>query len=80
MATTSLWRIKGNLGRVVDYVDNPEKTENPERITSTSQTLDDVIEYASREEATNLKKLVKGINIDPAKAREQIPGACLHPS
>ena len=72
MATTSLWRIKGNLGRVVDYVDNPEKTKNPERIASTSQTLDDVIEYASREEATNLKKLVKGINIDPEKAREQM--------
>lgn len=72
MATTSLWRIRGNLGRVVDYVDNPEKTGNPERITATGQTLDDVIAYASREEATNLKQLVKGINLDPAKAREQM--------
>ena len=26
MATTSLWHIKGNLGDLIDYVENPEKT------------------------------------------------------
>ena len=72
MATTSLWRVTRRLDHMVDYVENPEKTENPERATSTDQTLDDVIAYASREEATNPKQLVKGINIDPANAREQM--------
>jgi len=28
MATTSIWRVKGWLGKVVIYVENPEKTEN----------------------------------------------------
>ena len=72
MATTSLWRVTRRLDHMVDYVENPKKTENPERAASTGQTLDDVIAYASREEATNLKQLVKGINIDPANAREQM--------
>lgn len=26
MATTSLWRIKGRLGNVISYIENPEKT------------------------------------------------------
>ena len=29
MATTSLWRIKGKLGKVIDYIENPEKTLTP---------------------------------------------------
>ena len=29
MATTSIWRVNGWLGKVVIYVENPEKTTNP---------------------------------------------------
>ena len=29
MATTSIWRVNGWLGKVVIYVENPDKTENP---------------------------------------------------
>ena len=29
MATTSIWRVKGWLGKVVIYAENPEKTANP---------------------------------------------------
>lgn len=29
MATTSIWSVKGWLGKVVIYVENPEKTRNP---------------------------------------------------
>ena len=75
MATTSLWAIRGYMGTVIDYVENPGKTENPERITrgeKASETLDDVISYAGREEATNLKQLVYGMNVDPDHAREQM--------
>lgn len=28
MATTSIWRVKGWLGKVVIYVENPDKTSN----------------------------------------------------
>lgn len=28
MATTSIWAVKGWLGKVVLYIENPEKTEN----------------------------------------------------
>lgn len=30
MATTSIWSVKGWLGKVVIYVENPDKTTNPE--------------------------------------------------
>ena len=26
MATTAIWKVKGNLGRVVGYAANPDKT------------------------------------------------------
>ena len=26
MAVTAIWKVKGNLGRVVDYAANPDKT------------------------------------------------------
>ena len=29
MATTSIWRVNGWLGKVLIYVENPDKTENP---------------------------------------------------
>ena len=29
MAVTSIWRVKGWLGKVVVYVENPDKTTNP---------------------------------------------------
>ena len=30
VATTSIWSVKGWLGKVVIYVENPEKTTAPE--------------------------------------------------
>ena len=52
MAVTSIWRVKGWLGKVVIYVENPEKTENPDFFTRPDMTakdvqgLSDVIGYA----------------------------------
>lgn len=65
MATTSIWSIKGWLGKVVIYVENPEKTKNPEvaklpQISgmqeSDTQSLSDVIAYAVSEEKTKREK------------------------
>ncbi len=52
MATTSLWRVHGWLGKVVLYVENPDKTDNPKYYEKQDMTeheaqgLADVIEYA----------------------------------
>ena len=56
MATTSIWRVGGWLGKVVIYVENPDKTENPAVYEKTdmegrdAQGLSDVIEYAVQQQ------------------------------
>lgn len=64
MAATSIWSVKGWLGKVVIYVENPEKTMNPEaaKLPDLSdmeepdvQSLSDVIAYAVNEEKTRRK-------------------------
>ena len=58
MAVTSIWRVKGWLGKVVIYVENPEKTENPDFFTRPDMTakdvqgLSDVIGYAVQQGKT----------------------------
>ena len=65
MATTSIWGVKGWLGKVVIYVENPDKTTAPEiaklpgyekEETAQSeekiQSLSDVIAYAVNAEKT----------------------------
>lgn len=58
MAVTSIWSVKGWLGKVLIYVENPEKTENPDFIKERGnakadmQGLSDVIAYAVDEEKT----------------------------
>ena len=76
MATTSLWRVKGYIGKVLMYVDNPEKTTNPEVIKVSdnlnADMLEDVIAYAGRESATNQRQFVTGLNCNPATARKDM--------
>ena len=87
MATTSIWSVKGWLGKVVIYVENPEKTRKPvyveqkEITEEESQGLSDVIAYAVDEEKTRLKKrgkeiamqqYVSGVNCAPATARGEM--------
>ena len=58
MATTSIWRVNGWLGKVLIYVENPDKTENPAVFEKQgmdgqeAQGLSDVIEDAVRQEKT----------------------------
>lgn len=84
MATTSLWRVNGWLGKVVIYVENPDKTENPSFFEKSgmsdaqTQGLSDVIEYAANQEKTQredgvlLQNFVSGVNCLPATAREEM--------
>ena len=53
MATTSLWRVRGYIGKVLLYTQNPDKTTQAEPLDVPEQavrdTLGDVIAYAGRE-------------------------------
>lgn len=66
MAVTSIWSVKGWLGKVVIYVENPEKTvehgsvENQNTEEEEIQGLSDVIAYAVNEEKTKQKERVGG--------------------
>jgi len=88
LATTSIWRVKGWLGKVVVYVENPNKTTNPEffqREDMTdvqAQNLKDVIDYATDPAKTDAKiddestdiyhQFVTGINCFPATVRDEM--------
>lgn len=86
MATTSIWRVKGWLGKVVIYVENPDKTSNPtfveQKVLSDRQVqgLSDVIDYAANREKTQaadeqsevLRSFVSGVNCHPSTARDEM--------
>ena len=87
MATTSLWRVHGWLGRLVVYVENPDKTENPkyyqkpEMTEHQAQGLEDVIQYAVNarktvgraDETTPIERqFVSGVNCTPVTARDSM--------
>ena len=87
MATTSIWRVKGWLGKVVVYVENPDKTTNPKFYTvedmteQDGQELSDVIHYAvnsrktqkaDNEDCAVVHRFVSGINCSPSTARDEM--------
>lgn len=82
MATTSIWKVEGWLGKIVIYVENPDKTENPKcyekQNMNEKQTegLGDVIDYAMREDATKTEELkerfVSGVNCSINTARTEM--------
>jgi len=85
MATTSIWPVRGWLGRVVIYVEDPAKTENPDFYTRADMTdvdaqgLSDVIAYAMQSRKTaaedgdlQLRRYISSINCDAGMAREQM--------
>lgn len=88
MATTSIWSVKGWIGKVVIYVENPSKTTNPKfferKDMSEKQAggLLDVIDYATNPQKTNTKiddesietqsQFVTGINCLPMTARAEM--------
>lgn len=86
MATTSIWRVKGWLGKVVIYVENPDKTANPTLVERKDlsdrqvQGLSDVIDYAADSEKTQvvdeqsevLRSFVSGVNCHPSTTRDEM--------
>ena len=82
MATTSIWRVNGWLGKVLIYIENPDKTENPDFFEKQdmdgkeAQGLADVIEYAVQQQKTSkavesegetvMRQFVSGVNCSPS--------------
>lgn len=72
MATTAIWKVKGNLGRVVGYAANPDKTEKPAFTAQDLQGLRDVMDYATQDYKTERQHYVSGINCAPEIARDEM--------
>lgn len=82
MATTAIWDVKGWLGKLVIYAENPDKTTNPQYYekqdmnNQDTEALGDVIGYAMREDATVSEELkehfVSGINCSINTARTEM--------
>ena len=70
MATTAIWKVKGSLGRVVDYAANPDKTTI--FTTEDLQGLRDVMDYTTQDYKTEEQWYVSGINCIPAIARDEM--------
>ena len=79
MAVTSIWRVKGWLGKLVIYVENPDKTTNPKSVKA--EGLEDVLRYAVNSQKTQkaddedteiLHSFVSGINCYPSTARQEM--------
>ena len=69
MATTAIWKVKGNLGQVVNYAANPDKTTfAPDEM----QNLRDVMDYATQDYKTEEQRYVSGVNCAPEIARDQM--------
>ena len=78
MAVTSLWRVKGYVGKVILYVMNERKTKEQKIIETGNDdskeecALADLISYATRNDATEKEKYVTGINCSVETAREEM--------
>lgn len=70
MATTAIWKVKGSLGRVVDYAANPDKTT--EFTKEDLQGLRDVMDYMTQDYKTEEQRYVSGVNCAPAIARDEM--------
>lgn len=60
MAVTKIWKIKHSFAAPLKYIENEEKTINP-KAAENYQMLDDVIEYAAREDKTEQKFFVSSL-------------------
>ena len=73
MAVTKIWRIKNSFAAPIIYVQNSEKTLNPnaDMPEESLQALEDVIEYAANEDKTEMKYYVSTINCNKRCARDE---------
>lgn len=74
MATTKIWSIRGDVGHVLRYVQDENKTEPGRQ----PDTLDAVLSYVGRGDKTNAQQFVSGINCAPDVARTEMMAVKRH--
>ena len=83
MAVTSIWRVHGSVGKVLNYVENEEKTTCVSNdLYQGADDLSDVIDYAIAQHKTSqpqakdgeeiVLRFVSGINCHPRTARTEM--------
>lgn len=88
MATTKIWDVRGWIGKVILYAENPDKTENPEWSAAEREGMQDIMEYAMQEAnerglidvleyvaadyKTEQRHFVSGVNCNAEIARQQM--------
>lgn len=72
MAVCEIWDVRGRLDHPLDYVENPEKTNNPKYTESDLQALSDVMKYATNGQKTEQQFFVTGINCSTDTARQEM--------
>ena len=73
MATTSLWRIKGKVKSAIEYIENPEKVIKPRSDSEGEEaSIETVMDYVSRDSATDRSQLVTAINCNLLTASEEM--------
>ena len=73
MATTSLWRIKGKVRSVIDYIENPEKTiVQPSDPKGEDASIGTVVDYVTRDSATDHLSLVTTLNCELQTASDEM--------
>ena len=74
MATTKIWSIRGDVGHVLRYVQDENKTEPGRQ----PDTLDAVLSYVGRGDKTDAQQFVTGINCTPDVARTEMMAVKRH--
>ena len=67
MAVTSIWAVHGSVKDLIDYAENPEKTENPH-----TDELKKLMTYAENPDKTEKRYFVSGVNCLPELAYERM--------
>jgi hypothetical protein len=87
MAVTAIWNIRGAISKALAYVENPDKTINPEYLTAADgdqgeiEALKQSLEYVSRDAkvtdggAGGMERFVTGINCTPETAMPEMMAA-----
>ena len=71
MAVTSIWPISSQIGVVIKYACNPEKTvENVRDEIAQLHQINNVVQYTANDMKTERREFVSGINCDETMAAE----------
>ena len=76
MATTSIWAVKDNLDRVLNYASNPLKTKETDSGYE-YEGLENVIDYAVNDDKTERQLYVSGLNCHPSTVLQQMEQKCI---